>query len=120
MGRSIRIKETLKELGVSPNLCGYHYLEEAISSVMDDPALVRGGITRKLYPHLAEKFETTPFRVERAIRHAIEVSACRGNIKLIEKIFSYTTDLNKGKATNSEFIVTVADYLGGIDNDTHN
>lgn len=120
MERNIRIKETLKELGVSPNLSGYHYLEEAISLVIDDPTLAHGKVTRVLYPCIAKKFHTTPSHVERTIRHAIEVSGLRGNIKLIEKIFSYSTDCNRGKATNSEFIATVADYLGGIDNDAHN
>ena len=120
MGRNIRIKETLKELGVSPNLCGYYYLEEAISLTIDDPALVHGQVTKVLYPCIAKKFKTTTSRVERAIRHAIGVSGQRGNVELIEKIFSYSTDYNRGKATNSEYIATVADYLRGIDNDTHN
>lgn len=120
MERNIRIKETIKELGVSPNLCGYHYLAEAISLAIDDPALIHGQVTKVVYPHIAKKFKTTPTRVERAIRHAIEVSGQRGNVELIEKVFSYTTDYNRGKATNSEFIATVADYLGGIDDDTHN
>ena len=68
-------------------------------------------ITKELYPEIARKYETTPSRVERAIRHAIEVSWNRANWELLEEIFGYSVDIDKSKATNSEFMVTIADKL---------
>ena len=111
MGRNIRIKETLKELGVSPNLCGYRYLEEAISLTMDDPALAHGHVVKVLYPCIAEKFDSTPSRVERAIRHAIEVAWDRGDVETLNSYFGYTIQNDRGKPTNSEFIAMIADNL---------
>ena len=78
--------------------------------VFDNPDMI-GGITKELYPELASKFDTTTSRVERAIRHAIEVSWNRGNWDLMEEIFGNSVDIDRAKPTNSEFIVTVADKL---------
>ena len=78
--------------------------------VYDNPEIV-GGITKELYPTLAGKFDTTESRVERAIRHAIEVSWNRGDRDLMEEVFGHSVDIDKAKPTNSEFIVTVADKL---------
>ena len=110
MTNELKIAETLKELGTPANLLGYFYLKHAIEVVLQDISLVHY-ITTKLYPMIAEKFNTTPSKVERAIRHAIEVSWCRGNIELQNKLFGYTVDATKCKPTNSEFIGTVADWL---------
>ena len=89
---------------------GYQYIREGITLVYENPELV-GGITKELYPEIAKKYETTVSRVERAIRHAIEVSWNRGNWQLMEEIFGHSVDIDKAKPTNSEFIVTVADKL---------
>ena len=89
---------------------GYQYIREGITLVYEKPELV-GGITKELYPEIAVKYETTVSRVERAIRHAIEVSWNRGNWQLMEDIFGHSVDIDKAKPTNSEFIVTVADKL---------
>lgn len=106
----LKISEILKELGTPANLLGYFYLKDAIELVVKDITLMCA-ITKKLYPNVAKKHNTTPSRVERAIRHAIEVSWCRGNIELQNKMFGYTVDATKCKPTNSEFIGTVADWL---------
>ena len=104
------ITNTLHELGVPSHIKGYQYIREGIILVYESPELV-GGITKELYPEIAKKFETTVSRVERAIRHAIEVSWNRGNWQLMEEIFGHSVDIDKAKPTNSEFIVTVADKL---------
>ena len=78
--------------------------------VYTSPDIV-GGITKELYPELAKKFDTTVSRVERAIRHAIEVSWNRGDLDFMEEVFGHSVDIDKAKPTNSEFIVTVADKL---------
>ena len=78
--------------------------------VYDRPDIV-GGITKELYPDIASKFDTTVSRVERAIRHAIEVSWNRGNWEFMEEVFGHSVDIEKAKPTNSEFIVTIADKL---------
>lgn len=106
----ISISKTLHELGMPSHIKGYQYIREAISMVYDNPDIV-GGITKELYPELATKFDTTVSRVERAIRHAIEVSWNRGDWDLMEEIFGHSVDIDKAKPTNSEFIVTVADKL---------
>lgn len=104
------ISKLLHELGMPSHIKGYQYIREAISMVYDNPEMV-GGITKELYPELATKFDTTVSRVERAIRHAIEVSWNRGDWDLMEDVFGHSVDIDKAKPTNSEFIVTLADKL---------
>lgn len=106
----ISITNILHELGVPSHIKGYQYIREGISIVYENPDLI-GGITKELYPQIADKFDTTTSRVERAIRHAIEVSWNRGNWDLMEQIFGHSVDIDKAKPTNSEFIVTIADKL---------
>ena len=106
----ISITNILHELGVPSHIKGYQYIREGISIIYDRPEVI-GGITKELYPEIAEKFDTTTSRVERAIRHAIEVSWNRGNWDLMEEIFGHSVDIDKAKPTNSEFIVTIADKL---------
>ena len=106
----ISITKMLHELGMPSHIKGYQYIREGISMIYNNPALI-GGITKELYPDLAIKFDTTVSRVERAIRHAIEVSWNRGNWDYMEEIFGHSVDIDKAKPTNSEFIVTVADKL---------
>ena len=106
----VSITKTLHELGVPSHIKGYQYIREGISIVYERPEIV-GGITKELYPEISKKFNTTVSRVERAIRHAIEISWNRGNWQLMEDIFGHSVDIDKAKPTNSEFIVTVADKL---------
>ena len=106
----ISITKILHELGVPSHIKGYQYIREGISIIYERPEVI-GGITKELYPDIAERFSTTVSRVERAIRHAIEVSWNRGNWDLMEDIFGHSVDIDKAKPTNSEFIVTVADKL---------
>ena len=106
----VSISRMLHELGMPSHIKGYQYIREAILMVYDNPEIV-GGITKELYPELATKFDTTVSRVERAIRHAIEVSWNRGDWDLMEDVFGHSVDIDKAKPTNSEFIVTVADKL---------
>ena len=104
------ISKLLHELGMPSHIKGYQYIREAITMVYDNPEIM-GGITKELYPELAIKFDTTVSRVERAIRHAIEVSWNRGDWDLMEEVFGHSVDIDKAKPTNSEFIVTLADKL---------
>ena len=106
----ISISKMLHDLGMPSHIIGYQDVREAISMVYTNPDIM-GGITKELYPELASKFDTTVSRVERAIRHAIEVSWNRGDWDLMEEIFGHSVDIDKAKPTNSEFIVTVADKL---------
>ena len=106
----ISITKILHELGIPSHIKGYQYIREGVLLVFDNPDMI-GGITKELYPELAMKFDTTVSRVERAIRHAIEVSWNRGNWDLMEEIFGNSVDIDRAKPTNSEFIVTVADKL---------
>ena len=106
----VSITKILHELGVPSHIKGYQYIREGITIVYERPEIV-GGITKELYPEIAKKFNTTVSRVERAIRHAIEISWNRGNWQLMEDIFGHSVDIDKAKPTNSEFIVTVADKL---------
>lgn len=105
-----KITNMIHEIGVPAHIKGYLYLREAIAMVIQDIELL-GAVTKELYPSIAHKFNTTPSRVERAIRHAIEVAWTRGKVDTIDKIFGYTVNNNKGKPTNSEFIAMVADKL---------
>lgn len=104
------ITKLLHELGVPSHIKGYLYIKEGINLIFNDPSL-SSAITKELYPSIAKKYDTTNSRVERAIRHAIEVSWNRGNWELMEEIFGYSVDIDRAKATNSEFIVTLADKL---------
>lgn len=106
----ISITKMLHELGIPSHIKGYQYIREGIGIIFERPETI-GGITKELYPELADKFDTTVSRVERAIRHAIEVSWNRGNWSLMEEIFGHSVDIDKAKPTNSEFIVTIADKL---------
>ena len=106
----ISLTKLLHELGVPSHIKGYQYIREGILLLYDNPNIV-GGITKELYPEIADKYNTSVSRVERAIRHAIEVSWNRGNLDLMEEIFGHSVDYDKAKPTNSEFIVTVADKL---------
>lgn len=104
------ITNIIHEIGVPAHIKGYMYLREAITMVYNDIELL-GSITKVLYPDIAKKFNTTSSRVERAIRHAIEVAWSRGNIDSISNLFGYTVSVSKAKPTNSEFIAMVADKL---------
>ncbi len=106
----ISITKILHELGIPSHIKGYQYIRDGVCMIFDNPNMI-GGITKELYPELASKFDTTVSRVERAIRHAIEVSWNRGNWDLMEEIFGNSVDIDRAKPTNSEFIVTVADKL---------
>lgn len=106
----ISTTKILHELGVPSHIKGYQYIREGIMMLYEKPEVI-GGITKELYPEVASKYDTTVSRVERAIRHAIEVSWNRGNWQLMEDIFGHSVDIDKAKPTNSEFIVTVADKL---------
>ena len=106
----VSITKILHELGIPSHIKGYQYIREGIGILYERPETI-GGITKELYPELANKFDTTVSRVERAIRHAIEVSWNRGNWDLMEDIFGHSVDIDKAKPTNSEFIVTIADKL---------
>lgn len=105
-----KVTEILRNLGVPAHIKGYGYLREAIILVVNDPDLING-ITKELYPQVAETFHTTASRVERAIRHAIEVGWDRGDIEVLQNFFGNTVSLSKGKPTNSEFIALVADEI---------
>ena len=104
------VTNIIHELGVPAHIKGYQYLREAIMMVISDIDIINQ-ITKQLYPEIAKKFKTTPSRVERAIRHAIEVAWSRGEPIVVERIFGYTIAAAKGKSTNSEFIAMIADKL---------
>ncbi|MBQ3414689.1 MAG: sporulation transcription factor Spo0A [Clostridia bacterium] len=104
------VTNVIHEVGVPAHIKGYQYLREAIMMVVNDIDVINQ-ITKSLYPQIAFKFNTTPSRVERAIRHAIEVAWGRGQQEAVENIFGYTVSAVKGKPTNSEFIAMIADKL---------
>ena len=106
----ISITKMLHELGMPSHIKGYQYIREGIDMIYNNPDMI-GGITKEMYPDIASKFDTTVSRVERAIRHAIEVSWNRGNWDFMEEVFGHSVDIDKAKPTNSEFIVTIADKL---------
>ena len=106
----ISVTKMLHELGMPAHIKGYQYVREAIIMIYNNPEFI-GGITKELYPDLADKYDTTVSRVERAIRHANEVSWNHGNWDLMEEIFGHSVDIDKAKPTNSEFIITIADKL---------
>ena len=104
------VTNIIHEVGVPAHIKGYQYLREAIMMVIGDIDVINQ-ITKQLYPDIARKYKTTPSRVERAIRHAIEVAWGRGQQDTVENIFGYTVSAAKGKPTNSEFIAMIADKL---------
>ena len=104
------VTNIIHEVGVPAHIKGYQYLREAIIMVVNNINIINQ-ITKQLYPEIAYKFGTTPSRVERAIRHAIEVAWGRGDQNVVENIFGYTISAQKGKPTNSEFIAMIADKL---------
>lgn len=104
------ITSIIHEVGVPAHIKGYMYLREAITMVVNDMELL-SAVTKELYPSIAKKYNTTASRVERAIRHAIEVAWGRGQVEAINKLFGYTVHGDKGKPTNSEFIAIIADKL---------
>ena len=104
------VTDIIHEIGVPAHIKGYQYLREAIILTINDMDVINA-VTKVLYPEVARKFNTTPSRVERAIRHAIEVAWDRGDIEVLQKFFGYTVSNIKGKPTNSEFIAMIADCL---------
>ena len=104
------VTNIIHEIGVPAHIKGYQYLREAIIIAVEDMDVITA-ITKILYPQVAKTFQTTPSRVERAIRHAIEVAWDRGDLDTLQKFFGYTVSNTKGKPTNSEFIALIADKL---------
>ena len=104
------VTDMIHEIGVPAHIKGYQYLREAIMMSVNDTETLHP-VTKVLYPAIAKKFTTAPSRVERAIRHAIEVAWDRGDIDVLNSYFGYTIQNDRGKPTNSEFIATIADYL---------
>ena len=104
------VTDMIHEIGVPAHIKGYQYLREAIMMAVEDIDMLNS-ITKVLYPTIAKKYQTTPSRVERAIRHAIEVAWSRGRMETLDALFSYTVNTGKGKPTNSEFIALIADRI---------
>jgi two-component system response regulator (stage 0 sporulation protein A) len=104
------ITDIIHEIGVPAHIKGYQYLRSAILMAVTDMDILNS-ITKQLYPSIAEEYNTTPSRVERAIRHAIEVAWGRGKMDTINELFGYTINAGKGKPTNSEFIALIADKI---------
>ncbi len=104
------VTNIIHEIGVPAHIKGYQYLREAIIIAVEDMDVINA-ITKVLYPQVAKTFQTTPSRVERAIRHAIEVAWDRGDLDTLQRFFGYTVSNTKGKPTNSEFIALIADKL---------
>jgi two-component system, response regulator, stage 0 sporulation protein A len=106
----VEVTNIIHQMGVPAHVKGYQYLRDAILAVINEVNLL-GAVTKELYPMIADKYATTPSRVERAIRHAIELAWDRGNIEMMNRFFGYTINIERGKPTNSEFIAMVADKL---------
>ena len=104
------VTDTIHSVGIPANIKGYQYLRDAIILSIDDAELINA-VTKQLYPKVAGRHNTSPSRVERAIRHAIEVACMRGNDEVLYRLFGYTVNSIKGKPTNSEFIALIADKL---------
>lgn len=104
------VTRVMHQMGVPAHVKGYQYLRDAIVYVTEEVNLI-GAVTKELYPLIAEKYNTTASRVERAIRHAIELAWDRGNVEMMNKYFGYTINIERGKPTNSEFIAMVADKM---------
>ena len=109
-GIEIKVTQILHEIGVPAHIKGYHYLRDSIIMSVEKPEIINA-VTKQLYPSVAKKYETTSSRVERAIRHAIEVAWDRGDIDVLNSYFGYTIHNDRGKPTNSEFIAMIADRL---------
>lgn len=105
-----RVTDMLHEIGIPAHIKGYHYLRDAIMMAVEDMDILNA-ITKILYPTVAKKYQTTSSRVERAIRHAIEVAWSRGKLDTLDELFGYTVSNGKGKPTNSEFIALIADTI---------
>ena len=110
MDLRIKISDMLHTLGVPSHIRGYQYIRDGIVMMYEEPDMLKG-ITKEIYPELALKYNTTTSRVERAIRHAIEVSWSRGDYQLMDKYFGNSIDYDKSKPTNAEFIITLTDRL---------
>lgn len=106
----IAVTEIIHQVGIPAHIKGYHYLRTAIMLSVNNDEMINS-ITKLLYPTIAKTYQTTSSRVERAIRHAIEIAWDRGNIDVLDKFFSYTVHTSRGKPTNSEFIALIADHL---------
>lgn len=106
----IRVTEILHQIGVPAHIKGYHYLRDSIIMSVNQPDIINA-VTKQLYPSVAQKYETTSSRVERAIRHAIEVAWDRGDVDVLNSYFGYTIHNSRGKPTNSEFIAMISDRL---------
>ena len=104
------VTDMIHEIGVPAHIKGYQYLREAIMMSVNDIDML-SSITKVLYPTIAERYDTTSSRVERAIRHAIEVAWSRGKMETLDALFGYTINTGKGKPTNSEFIALIADKI---------
>lgn len=104
------VTDMIHEIGVPAHIKGYQYLREAIMMSVEDNSML-SSITKILYPTIAKRYQTTPSRVERAIRHAIEVAWSRGKMETLDALFGYTVNTGKGKPTNSEFIALIADRI---------
>lgn len=105
-----RVTDMIHEIGIPAHIKGYHYLRDAIMMAVEDMDVLNA-ITKVLYPTVAKKHQTTASRVERAIRHAIEVAWSRGKLDTLDSLFGYTVSNGKGKPTNSEFIALIADTI---------
>lgn len=106
----LKVTEILHQIGVPAHIKGYHYLRDSIIMSVEQPEIINA-VTKRLYPSVAKKYETTSSRVERAIRHAIEVAWDRGDVDVLNSYFGYTIHISRGKPTNSEFIAMIADKL---------
>ena len=104
------VTEIIHQIGIPAHIKGYHYLRTAIMLSVEDPDMINC-ITKLLYPTVARTYETTPSRVERAIRHAIEIAWDRGDVDTLNSYFGYTIHTSRGKPTNSEFVALIADKL---------
>ncbi len=106
----VQVTETLHQIGVPAHIKGYHYLRDSILMAVEDPNIINA-VTKQLYPSVAKRYNTTSSRVERAIRHAIEVAWDRGDVDVLTSYFGYTIHNTRGKPTNSEFVAMIADRL---------
>ena len=107
---AVEVTDILHKLGVPAHIKGYQYLREAIIIAVNDMDVINA-ITKVLYPQVAKTFQTTPVRVERAMRHAVELTWDRGDLDTLKSVFGYTVSATKGKPTNSEFVALIADTL---------
>lgn len=106
----VKVTEILHQIGVPAHIKGYHYLRDSIIMSIEQPEIINA-VTKQLYPSVAKKYSTTSSRVERAIRHAIEVAWDRGDVEILNSYFGYTIQGSRGKPTNSEFIAMISDKL---------